>query len=393
MASFSELIIAGYPTFTMKNEYSDEIVNLIFQPQDYISEPRALSTRNKLVWGDSYENNDHDFVFKGFKQTVGNCKKRLELFGTNLKSVRKDFNIAKKKAAEGNYFYAEYEFPIGKVPFKVYYDQLRLLLQTKEYDFTGDRDSLKSVLMIDGLYIGGQKISESLYALFSVLDDDEIIEYDLTEIIDGGWIKNDVYNSINYEKIIVLTEGRTDATFISKSLDLLHPELHPYYHFMDFEGFKVEGGASALVKTIKSFAAANIKHPIIAIFDNDTAGIAEMKLLPVNLPKNIRIFKLPDITLAKKYPTVGPSGEKIMNINGLACGIEMYLGSSILKQGGVFPRIRWKNFNDRLQQYHGTLENKSAIQESFLLKISQGEIWEMPEMRLLLSRLFSAFQN
>lgn len=36
-----------------------------------------------------------------------------------------------------------------------------------------------------------------------------------------------------------------------------------------------------------------------------------------------------------------------MNINGFACGIEMYLGNDVLTKDGVAIPVQWKAFNEK----------------------------------------------
>lgn len=44
------------------------------------------------------------------------------------------------------------------------------------------------------------------------------------------------------------------------------------------------------------------------------------------------------ITSRKKHPTLGPNGTSKMDINGLACSVELYLGTDILTRGnGLIP--------------------------------------------------------
>jgi hypothetical protein len=96
---------------------------------------------------------------------------------------------------------------------------------------------------------------------------------------------------------------------------------------MDFETSKAEGGAGALVNTVRSFIGAGIMNRTIALFDNDTAaGEALRSLALIAIPENIKIMRLPDIELARNYPTLGPNGIARSDINGLACAVELYLG-------------------------------------------------------------------
>jgi hypothetical protein len=205
----------------------------------------------------------------------------------------------------------------------------------------------------------------------------------------------DIYQakSVDFEKIIILTEGKTDVEFISKSIEKLFPYLKNYYHFIDFDEYKVESSASALVKLIISFTAAKVKHPIITLFDNDTAGLKEMKKLnSKTLPPNIRILKYPDIALAKKYPTVGPTGKKKMNVNGYACSIEMYFGADVLKRGNELIPIQWKGFDEKEKKYQGEIAEKQFVQEAFRNKLKSELMSELTELNLLLNEIFNAFK-
>ena len=391
MGSISEIIFADYPIFYNKNWYYEEIVNLIFHPNDFIIEKRKLSAKNKLVWGDAYEDEKDDFEFKGFRQTVKVCRQRLEIYGTTLKSSKKDFNNAKRISTTEQF----YGFSLRNITYEKYLNEIDNIIQNKEvsYDFeeyhTNFRKSLKELDL--GIY--GQESNYHLYSILSVLPDNAIIEYDLTNVIEGGWVSIDIAQNIKYEKIIILTEGKTDVEFISKSIEKLYPHLKNYYHFIDFQEYKIESNASALVKLVTSFAAANVKHPIIALFDNDTTGIMEMnKLNKKALTENIRVLRFPDISLAKKYPTIGPTGKKVMNVNGLACGIEMYLGSDILtKENGLIP-VRWKNFNEKEKKYQGEIVEKSYVQDEFRKKLKNTSNEGYLEMNCLLNEIFNGLK-
>ena len=59
-----------------------------------------------------------------------------------------------------------------------------------------------------------------------------------------------------------------------------------------------------------------IKNRIIAIYDNDSAAVAELENIK-KIPANVKVIKLPNIDIAKKYPTIGPTDINYMDINGL----------------------------------------------------------------------------
>lgn len=389
MGSYSNMTISDYPIFDVKNGYYEDLVKILFLPDDFIVKKESNSTRNKFVWGDAFDNDNGSYSFKGFRQTVKNCKERLEIYGASALNAKKDFNNAKKISKQEEF----YSFSLNKVTYDEYLVEISKIIESKEKTYDELNTNFKESLISGDLGIYGQSTLYHLYSILSVLPADSIVEYDLTEIINGGWVKENEVNKIEFEKIIVLTEGKTDVEFISLSLQKLFPHLREYYHFINFDEYKVESNASALVKLIISLAASNIKHPIIALFDNDTTGLMEMKkLTTLKLPNNFRVLKYPDIPLAKKYPTIGPTGIKKMNINGLACGIEMYFGNDILTKESELIPIHWKAFNEKEKKYQGEISEKKYVQEEFRKKIKISGHTELSEMNSLLNEMFNAYK-
>ncbi len=76
--------------------------------------------------------------------------------------------------------------------------------------------------------------------------------------------------------IIVLTEGSTDTEFLREALRILYPHLADLITFLDYSQ-RPESSASALARTVKAFAAAGIVNRVVALFDNDAAGIKELR--------------------------------------------------------------------------------------------------------------------
>lgn len=390
MGSYSQMTIADYPIFSAKNSFYNELVNLIFLPEDFITEERTNSSKNELVWGDQYENDEDKYEFKGYRQNVKVCKERLEIFGMTIQKARMEFPNAKKISAEEEV----YSFPISKITYNQYLKEISDIISTNDYNYEQLYTNFRDALIAGELGIYGQSLSSQLYSILSVSPEDATVEYDLSDIINNGWVNESEVKEIIFEKILVLTEGRTDVEFISASIKKLYPHLFPYFHFIDFNEYKVESNASALVKLVTAFAAVNIKHPIIALFDNDTTGLMEMKRLnQVPMESNIKVLKLPDLALAKKYPTVGPTGVKKMNINGLACGIEMYLGKDVLIYNEAYIPVHWKAYNDKENKYQGEISEKNMVQEKFRKKLKSDEFSDFTDMDLILKQLFTAFQR
>lgn len=218
-------------------------------------------------------------------------------------------------------------------------------------------------------------------AIIEVMGTDAELVYDLTSLISVGYFEDNhnfcedarwyLSEDIKIQKIIVLTEGKSDKQVLESSLKLLYPHLSNYYSFMDFDSANVPGSASELVKTIKAFIGTNINSRVIALFDNDTAAQSAMRALQkIKIPKNIRTLRYPDIQIAQSYPTLEDQGLLNMNINGLACSLELYFGCDVLMDSdGSFIPIKWRGYDQGLHQHQGEILYKAKLQEKFKNKL------------------------
>lgn len=115
-----------------------------------------------------------------------------------------------------------------------------------------------------------------------------------------------------------------------------------------------------------------MKDRIIAILDNDAAGMNTMRLLndiKSKLEDNIKYITYPTRNYFCDYPTLGPSGEQILDINKKAASIELYLGDDILrKQEKKYP-IQWNGYIKEINSYQGIICNKDEIQKKFKEKL------------------------
>lgn len=199
--------------------------------------------------------------------------------------------------------------------------------------------------------------------------------------------------------VLILTEGKSDTEVLSTAIQVMYPEFSDLFQFVDFQEFSIEGGASMLTKMVKAFAGVRLDQSILALFDNDAAGLAERHHVDrvKALPNNIKTMVLPDIELARDYPTIGPEGERLMDVNGAASSIELFLGKEALtdRSGRLHP-IRWTGWNAQIQRYQGALEHKDDITKRFLTRMKKGGDpislrAEFSEMDQLLNAIFSAF--
>ena len=251
------------------------------------------------------------------------------------------------------------------------------------HNYDDDENSSLAYLLRNEKYVWlGLDIYVVLRLGIEILSENNELIYDITDIVMGGWVglnddlDEDDYNFFSSEysrnkKIIVLTEGKSDALYLSKSLQLLYPHLFNCFSFIDFDGARVNGGAGSLANMVKSFSGAGIVNKIIAVFDNDTAAMAALKpLKKAKISANIKIITLPDIDVLNNYPTLGPSGMVLMNVNGLAGSIEMYFGRDALcDDQGKFIPIKWTSYESSLEQYQGEILEKDAVQKKFHQKL------------------------
>jgi hypothetical protein len=92
------------------------------------------------------------------------------------------------------------------------------------------------------------------------------------------------------------------ATSRADQLEILFPERHEYFSFFDFDELKVDGGASHVVKFLKAFASARTPLRLVAVFDNDTAGLRALNdAQKSRLPSTMATLRLPDIEIGRAY--------------------------------------------------------------------------------------------
>jgi hypothetical protein len=226
----------------------------------------------------------------------------------------------------------------------------------------------------------------------------ELIEYQY-ETKESIFGEDEVPSRFRYAfgKITLLTEGTTDSRILSASLNSFYPEARDLYSFVDFEGFRVEGGASPLARLLRGFAGAGLTDRFIAIFDNDAAGHEALASLKrIALPSNIRAITLPDLKFARDYPTIGPTGKLNADINGAAVSIESFLGRDALVREGELRPVRWSQWNSKAERYQGEIEGKPEVSERFLAaikKIKNPEVLrqKFADMDALLCTIFEVF--
>lgn len=429
MGSYTELYIDNYPVCSSKSYVTPEVM-IIFTESEKEVFSRKISNRNNLVWGASIDDNEEMETVHHYKSSVRNVIERLNIIGYTKKNALYDF----EKCIDDRKLFLFNE-RAGGVP-EYYLEEFNLLESITIEDFIfafkelrEHQIPLSSCVSIEEFNLS--KVAEHLardnygwmlnYPCSDILNyirvylescslDSDVIQ-DITEVTNAGYyeledrVRDDAIDillsgvDVN-SKIIVLTEGSSDKSIIERSLNLLYPHLADFYRFMDFGLANASGGASSLISQVKGFIGVGIQNKVIAFLDNDTAAhVAKKALDKIHLPSNIRILHYPDLSFAENYPTIGPTGLQLANINKLAGSIELYLGKDILEKDGEYTLVEWHGFDKSLGKYQGELLNKKSIQCDFYCKLSDCEEdhskilqYDWSGMQLILHSLFTAFE-
>ncbi len=111
-------------------------------------------------------------------------------------------------------------------------------------------------------YAGAIDVRVVVRAVLEAVDPDEGVVLDYTDLAEEGFCSEEDdlreialqglrEEFVASEKLIVLTEGPTDAEVLQKTLEARYPHLQDYLAFPDFHGPNAEGGAGALARLVK----------------------------------------------------------------------------------------------------------------------------------------------
>jgi hypothetical protein len=419
MGTSHQLIVAGRSVYSMKYEVEPWLMS-IFRESDKCVFTRKSS--EAIGWshgGDDYEESAYIYA-----NTIRNIKQRLDVMGFSLRLIRDEFNsvireqienIEGKRAQRSDLPDLEI---LKKYTFDNWVDAFKFILANNiekdnnlsdnapelvRYLFSSDSTGLEDFPHEDFL-------SYLRFHLEACPDENALVYLDITYLVENDFYypEDEVCKTALerlraeysvYQKIIVLTEGSSDSLILSRALQLLYPHLYEYFSFMDFGMSNAAGGANILAGNLKAFIGSGISNRVLALFDNDTAARVSIKALQtINIPNNFKILHYPNLSFAKKYPTVGPSGESEIDINGLACSIELYLGVDVLTINNKFSPIQWKGYEASLGQYQGEIQNKKLIQKNFFDKLDECtadpkkiDTTDWDSMKLIFKTMFDAF--
>jgi hypothetical protein len=439
VGSYASLSIAGYELFSTKS-YVDPVAMSVFTERDrhvvIVPEDPDPSSQAEAISGDSgdtelFDDSDDVTVQISYRASSRVIAERLEAMGISLAQVRAAFERRlQERADEIAAANDDDEVPRAAVA--------EMLREATFHDwsaafqeFMADNihptwpsvapRELRTEMMRfiaeeseDGAFFGLPGDARWLLrAATEVCGPDALVVYDITELVGGGWYKVD--EPVAEEAIaslrrgarhnaptIILTEGSTDAAALESAMRLLAPHLVGYLTFLDFHSANAAGGTGPLISTVRAFAGAGVMNRTLALFDNDTAGRSAVRALErTRLPESMRIATLPDLELGRKYPTIGPTGEAVQDVNGRAASLELYFGEDVLRrENGELTPVAWQSRDPAVGDWQGELQDKSLLQNRFAEKVQRAttnpellEALDWTGMRQIIERALYAFSE
>jgi len=278
------MFIKNYEICLCKDGFYEKLASLIFLPSDY---------KKRIV-----NNGVISYTERVLETTVKICKERLEIFGVTIESVREEYEKIREKEKDDNI-----------LDFDTYISSIKRIirLKTTHSDKKHRFSKFQYNLIDNDFYIKGQSDTMWIYSILYTMNEEDVIKYELTWLINNESGEDEILKKMVNPKIIVLTEGNTDTEYIKKGLKEICPHLADYYFFMDFIESEHTIGASMLVNKVKLFVGSGIKNQILAIFENDTAGVEGVDTLKkMNIPENIVVLEYQEVESTKDCNAIEP---------------------------------------------------------------------------------------
>lgn len=429
MGSYAELTVAGYPLISSRDAVIPEVMT-VFRETDRHVFIRRLTERNVLVWGEPDDPSDDEMeTVVEYSSETRNVIDRLNVMGFTLRRVREEFEIGRcselkkfeswaEEDDDSQWFAENWNF-LKRLTFDDYARAFAKVITDGLVPFDDHKKKeldpvIKYILGENDEYLFGflgGDIRLLLRLACELVAENTRVVQDITELVSSGYYGEDepvCENAISRltaghpenSSRIVLTEGSTDGAILREALALLYPHLSGYYSFPDFDSSRSPGGAGHLVSLVKAFSAAKITNRIIALFDNDTAAREAMRALEtISLPPNIVARHYPELELLRAYPTLGPGGLTLLDVNGLAASIELYFGKDVLlDSAGTLTPVQWRGYSETLKHYQGEVMRKTQLRTAFHQKAARcradPEVLKASDwsgLSVILQEIFQAF--
>ena len=120
----------------------------------------------------------------------------------------------------------------------------------------------------------------------------------------------------------------------------------------------------------KGLLRIDIQNKVLFLLDNDAEGIdAYRKLQKLKMPNNMRSMLLPNLDELTSFPTRGPEGVTMGDINGRAAAVECYLDLNVPNYPPA--QVTWSNYKKEIDAWHGALDHKEVYQKHFILQTEE----------------------
>jgi len=354
-----------------------------------------LFHKNEIKMEYYYYANNYKEKKLAFSKKLSKVKLSLELLGYTLKNV-------KNKYINHCNWYKEYYSEKYFLNFDQFSEIIESInLNKNGYDFS---EYFENYIKDIPIFKNRDNLKDSLGEFFERLDPYIILRliienpnnlnqkliWRYSDILEGGYIKkNELYEDLSIsDKYLIITEGTSDLFIIRKNIKLFYQEIFDFFEFIDMDKNYPFTGSGNLFNFIQGLAKIYSKYKILIIFDNDAEGIEKYEQgKELNLPQGIKITKLPNLKEFNNFDTIGPTGFKKLNINGLAVSIECFL--DLEYEVDQKPRIRWANFKKKINKYQGSLENKEIYTKLFK-KIKTGkENYNFSKLKVLIDYIIT----
>lgn len=210
--------------------------------------------------------------------------------------------------------------------------------------------------------------AESMLQIFALNAANAEVEitWEFGPIVHAGWVPRDAFQpgARQKQKILIATEGASDASIIRRSLDVLRPDVADFFNFVDVDERHHFWGTGNLVKFAEGLLRIEVLNKVLFVFDNDAEGVdAFRKLEKLKLPANMRAMLLPDLEEFREFTTRGPEGVSVSDINGRAAAIECYLDLRLNQYPAA--QVTWSNLKKDIDAWHGVLDFKESYSKHF----------------------------
>ncbi|MEP2725491.1 HEPN/Toprim-associated domain-containing protein [Roseibium sp.] len=210
--------------------------------------------------------------------------------------------------------------------------------------------------------------AESMLQVFALNPANADIEvvWEFGPLVNNGWANIGDFRpgARRAQKVLVATEGASDARIIKRALGVLRPEVADFFNFIDVDERHHFWGTGNLVKFAEGLLRIDLQNKVLFVLDNDAEGVdAYRKLAALTLPKNMRSMLLPNHETFTSFPARGPEGVSLADINGRAAAIECYLDLDLPAYGPA--QVLWSNYKKDVGAWHGALDFKESYQRHF----------------------------